>query len=150
MKSSEIEAIAQNPHPLLDTLRGARGMVFQRSNLFRRDLQYGLWRYLHHDQSRFPYHQMEQFTDDLIARWIEAGVVRQVGRQSYELLLDEYRTPSTIAVEPEKETSGEAPPSRQPVAGSSDDTERQARIAELQRKMAEAKARKSGDATDGS
>lgn len=153
MKDQTIRTLIDNPRPLLDTLRGPRGVVFRRSNLFRRDLQYGLWRFLNRDQSKYPYHKMELLSDELIRGWIGKGVIREIDRQTYELLLQEYQTASLPGDarnddEPRKAQSGET--SSQASTGqavpSQSEEEKQRKLAELQRKMAEAKAKREAGA----
>jgi hypothetical protein len=151
MADPNISALVANPRPLLDTMQGSRGVVFQRSNLFLRDLQYGLWRYLNRNQTKYPYEDMEHLTDDLIDQWIAKGVVRRIDNKSVELLLSEYGPAPAAETTPEPakedhgpaqaEAAAPAQPSVPPTSGD-DAAAKQARIAELQRKMAEAKARR--------
>ncbi len=149
MKDQNIQTLIDNPRPLLDTLQGPRGVVFRRSNLFRRDLQYGLWRYLNRDQSKYPYHKMELLSDELIKGWIGGGVIREIGRQTYELLLTEYQTPTASGAAPAEpagsESARDVSASTPEVASAPpvpSEEEKQRKIAELQRKMAEAKAKR--------
>lgn len=93
---------------------------------------------------------MEALSEVLIQGWIARGVVREIGRQTYELLLEGYETPgSGMQAEPPGATSktstgadhGHSQTPDKPVDTSkSSDDEKQRRTEALRQKMTEAKA----------
>jgi hypothetical protein len=149
MEHTEIKAIKSNPTSFLEFLRANRYPVYHKSNIFFRDFQYGLWRYLHENQSKVPYADMEKVTNDLITDWEWRGLLKRVNRQSFELNMPEFATVpgEGTAGEPEAPKGKPAPASgpaakQAPAASAADDPEKAAKLAELQAKMAAAKAKR--------
>jgi len=142
MNDNLLTQLAKDPRPLLKSMQGPRGTVFRKSNMFRRDLQYGLWRYLDRNQTKVPYHDMETVTDRLVESWIANGIVRRIDSRSVELLLEEYQTPSPAAAADEQPHAAPQTSTESAAEVPDEQAGRDAKIAELQRRMAEARAKR--------
>jgi hypothetical protein len=158
MEHTEIKAIKSNPTSFLEFMRANKYPVYHKSNLFFRDFQYGLWRYLKENQSKVPYADMEKVTNELVTDWEWRGLLKRVNRQSFELNMPEFTTVpgQGTAGEPEAPKGKPAPASgpaatQAPAAqaAAADDPEKAAKLAELQAKMAAAKAKREADAAGG-
>ena len=90
MAHPDITTVKADPRRLLDFLRENRYAVYHRSNIFFRDFQYGLWRYLKRDQTKVPYADMENVAAEVIEAWERQGTIRRIDRQSFELNMPEY------------------------------------------------------------
>lgn len=158
MEHTEIKAIKSNPTSFLEFLRANRYPVYHKSNLFFRDFQYGLWRYLKENQSKVPYADMEKVANEVITDWEWRGLLKRVNRQSFELNMPEFATIPGVGTEGEPEApKGKPAPASGPAATQApaatpvapDDPEKAAKMAELQAKMAAAKAKREAEAGGG-
>jgi len=149
MEQSGISVVKSDPRRFLDFLKSNRYAVYHRSNIFFRDFQYGLWRFLKENQTKISYADMERLTADVVADWEEKGMLKRINRQSFELNMPEY---SLAIPASQNGTSVTEPPKGKPVPASgpaakqapaaTDDPEKAAKLAELQAKMAAAKAKR--------
>jgi hypothetical protein len=149
MKDSSLHIAKSEPKRFLDFLRRNRYEVYHRSNLFFRDLQYGLWRFLQESQSKVSYADMERLTKELVDDWEGKGMLKRINRQSFELNMPEYVVVVPTAEAGMKETEppkGKPAPASGPAAteapAATDDPDRAAKLAELQARMAAAKAKR--------
>ncbi len=147
MKHSAIDIVKSEPERFLDFLRSKRYGVYHRSNLFFRDIQYGLWRFLQENQSKLSYADMERLTQEVVDDWEHKGMLKRINRQSFELNMPDYLTPAPVAQEkkdagtPKKRPVPPSAPAGDAARPSADDAEKAAKIAELQARMAAAKAK---------
>ncbi len=147
MARFDVSQIKDQPTQLLDFLKEKRYGIFHRSNIFFRDFQYGLWRYLQKDQAKVPYMKIEELAREVIADWESKGIMKRIDRQTFELNMPAYSLidPATLAAQetaaPEAKKAAAATPA---AATGAADPEKAAKIAELQAKMAAAKAKREG------
>jgi hypothetical protein len=154
------------PEEFFGFLQANRYPVYHKSPIFFRDLQYGLWRFLQQDQAKVSYADVERFAHEIIDVYQKKGILRKINRQTFELVMPEFTTvfessaPATAAAPKGKPAPASGPAANQAPAASSVQNmsaaemkaqadasgmsaeEKSAKIAELQRKMAEAKARR--------
>jgi hypothetical protein len=150
MELSEIKAVKSDPRRLLQFMKDNRYGVYHKSNIFFRDFQYGLWRYLNRDQVKIPYAKMESLTKEVIDQWELMGILKRVNRQSFELNMPEFTAVSAAIEEGKTETEppkgkpapASGPAATQAPAATEVDPEKAAKLAELQAKMAAAKAKR--------
>ncbi len=150
MEHTDVKGVKKDPTLLLDFLKSNKYAVYHRSNIFFRDFQYGLWRYLRENQTKVPYADMEKVTKDVIDAWESRGLLKRVNRQSFELNMPEYITIWPTAEDGKNETEppkGKPAPAsgpaatQPPAATEASDAEKEAKLAELKAKMAAAKAK---------
>ena len=149
MRSSAIHIVKSEPKRFLDFLRQNRYEVYHRSNLFFRDIQYGLWRFLQENQSKVPYADMERLAKEVVDDWERKGMLKRINRQSFELNMPEYLTTVPAA---EAAPAGTEPPKGKPAPASgpaatqppaaTDDPEKEAKLAALQARMAAARTKR--------
>lgn len=148
MARFDVSQIKDQPTQLLDFLKENRYGIFHRSNIFFRDFQYGLWRFLRKDQAKVPYAKIEELAREVIADWESKGIMKRIDRQSYELNMPAYSLidPATLAAQeaPAPVAQKAAAPGAPAAAAGAADPEKAAKIAELQAKMAAAKAKREG------
>lgn len=159
MAKLEVNAVKTDPRIFLDFLKANKYSVYHKSNIFFRDFQYGLWRYLKGSQSKIPYADMESVTLDVVTDWEKKGILKRVNRQSFELNMPEYAIVGATAEDGKVETEppkGKPAPASGPAANqepaateatgaspaSGTDPDKAAKIKELQEKMAAAKAKR--------
>lgn len=143
MAHPDITTVKADPRRLLDFLRENRYAVYHRSNIFFRDFQYGLWRYLKRDQTKVPYADMENVAAEVIEAWERQGTIRRIDRQSFELNMPEY-----VMVWPAREPRpDETTTAAAETPAAQGDPDREATIAAMRRKMADAKARREAGET---
>lgn len=92
MSLPDISDITANPRPFFEFLRRQDYPVFHKSNLFFRDIQYGLWRFLGRDQVRLPYAQMEQAARQVVEELVRRGILKPIGQRNFELNMPEFVT----------------------------------------------------------
>lgn len=154
MKNTALHIVKSEPKRFLEFLRQNRYEVYHRSNLFFRDIQYGLWRYLQENQSKVSYADMERLAKEVVDEWERQGTLKRINRQSFELNMPEYLTVVPAAEAGKEETEppkgkpapASGPAANQPPAASdaaaADDPEKAARLAALQERMAAARAKR--------
>jgi hypothetical protein len=136
MGHPDISAVKTDPRRFLDFLRKNRYAVYHRSNLFLRDFQYGLWRYLKENRTKISYAEMEKVAREVIDAWEQQGTIRRIDHQSFELNMPEY-----VMVWPTKETPATEPATTTETARPAD-PDREATIAAMRAKMAAARAKR--------
>lgn len=148
---SEIEALKADPRLFLEFLRGHSYPVYHRSNLFFRDLQFGLWRYLGRDQTRAPYAEIERLTAEVVAEFERRGILKRINRQSFELNMPEYLARVTLAEDRRRSTEppkGKPAPAtgpaetEPPAATDASEEEKRARNAAIRAEREAARARR--------
>jgi hypothetical protein len=144
--------VKTHPEEFFTYLKNNRYPVFFRSPIFFRDFQYGLWRYLQANSVWFSYKKIEKIAREVIDAYETRGLVRKIDPMNYELQMPEFLTPPPATPEPAtpaaKPAAAPAPPApadgvpSAAVSATVDD--KAAKLAELQAKMAAAKAAKEG------
>jgi len=86
--------------------------LFHLSNVFFRDLHYGVMSYLEWKDKPLHYPEAEELTRQLIGRLESDGVLKNVGRQAFVLHYPDFKKPSVKLVAPAKP----APPAAKPTA----------------------------------
>ncbi|MDB5033731.1 MAG: hypothetical protein JWQ98_972 [Chlorobi bacterium] len=171
MEHLDVRTVKKDPKPFLDFMKSNRYEFYHKSNIFFRDFQYGLWRYLKESQTKVSYADMEKVTKEVIDAWENRGLVKRINRQTFELNMPEYYA-GEFYVEPVQEApkpkpapaapaakapaAPAAPAAATPAAAASGaapklhvppgtDPEKAAKIAELQARMAAAKAKREAE-----
>lgn len=152
MEQSGINVVKSDPRRFLDFLKSNKYAVYHRSNIFFRDFQYGLWRFLKENQTKVSYADMERLAGDVVADWEGKGMLKRINRQSFELNMPEYSLGGVPTAEDgmteTAPSKGKPAPASGPAAtqapAATDDPEKAAKLAELQAKMAAAKAKREG------
>jgi|GEM_PF-778673 len=161
MEHSDVGSVKSDPKLFLDFLKEHRYAVYHKSNIFFRDFQFGLWRFLKENQTRVSYAEMERVAREVLDAWEHQGTIRKINRQSFELTMPEYLTVWPTAgfggsvgttPAPSKEKPAPSPPSVAPAARpesttaapATDDGDKEAKIAAIRAKMAAAKAGREG------
>lgn len=160
MNQAGVNFVKFNPEQFFAFLRENNYPVYYRSPIFFRDFQYGLWRFLQESQTKVAYADIERIARDVIDDFEKRGLVRKISRQNYELQMEEFTTvfptmsytaePTAPAkpipaAKPAAAPAAAAPAAPAPAAAAGTPEEEKARkIAELQAKMAAAKAAKEG------
>jgi hypothetical protein len=138
MAHPDITAVKTEPRRFLDFLRKNRYAVYHRSNLFFRDFQYGLWRYLKENRTKISYAEMEKVAREVIDAWERQGTIRRIDHQSFELNMPEY-----VMVWPAKEAPAKEARATEPAATTGTaDPDREATMAAMRAKMAAARAKR--------
>lgn len=166
MNQAGVNFIKFHPEQFFAFLKENNYPVYHRSPIFFRDFQYGLWRFLQESQTKVSYSEVERMARDVIEDFESRGLVRKISRQNYELQMPDFITvwptaeDGKVATAPPQgkpaPASGPAAtqaPAATPVTGSVSAApatagDKDARIAELKAKMAEARQRREAGITE--
>jgi hypothetical protein len=171
MSQAGINFARYYPDQFLAYLRAINIPVYHKSNIFFRDFQFGLWKFMHESQTKVSYADMEKVARELAESYAEQGIFRKINRQAFELNMPSFAAagPATAAAaappkgKPAPAVAAAAAPAAGATAGGGSSAagttladsvaaasaaaamsteDKAAKIAEVQRKMAEAKARR--------
>lgn len=98
---NDIELFRQKQKEFLSFLK-ARYLVFHASNVFFRDLHYGVMTFLELNGRKHPYSTTEQLTEKVVASLVEQGILLKVANQAYVLNYPEFRKPPVKPAAPVK------------------------------------------------
>ena len=85
-----------NPEVLLSFMKKTRKPVFHKSNIFFRDVQYALRDYFDRVENvTITTPEAERMAHEVVELYIERGLLREVGNQSYLLDMPEFATPKS-------------------------------------------------------
>jgi hypothetical protein len=85
MAQPDVSAVIRNPIGFLEFLKDNRYPVIHKSNIFFRDFQYGLWKYLQKDQSKVPYSDVERLAMQVVDDYKRKGILKEVDARTFEL-----------------------------------------------------------------
>jgi len=88
--TSPVHIIIQNDGEFLRFLR-SKYPVFDKSNVFFRDLQYGVMGYLHERGIKVRLTKAEEIAREVIKEFERRGILRQVNQQGWLLAYPEFR-----------------------------------------------------------
>ena len=113
--SKETEEIRQHSKDVLQFLK-ARYPLFHQSNIFFRDVHYGVREYLEKKGMKVGYGAAEGIAREFIRDLEGQGVLIPIDRQTWTLNYPDFRTPPVKAPEPAKPAPKPpvAPPQGQP------------------------------------
>jgi hypothetical protein len=92
MSQAGINFVKYYPDRFLAYLKANDYPVYHKSNIFFRDFQYGLWKFLKENQTKVSYEQMERIAREIAEAYEEQGIFRKINRQSYEVNLPAFAT----------------------------------------------------------
>lgn len=84
--------------------------MYHQSNIFFRDIQFGLQTYLRERGVKAGYGPAERVAREFVERMVRQNIFIPIDRQSWVLNFPDYRTPQTKAPAPAK------PPAKAPAA----------------------------------
>lgn len=90
----DISVLTEEPETLLNFMREMRKPVFHNSNVFFRDIQYSIRDFFEAEEGKsITIPEAERLAAEVIAAFMEQGVLRQVNVQSFVLNHTGYITP---------------------------------------------------------
>jgi hypothetical protein len=89
-----LAALVPDKHHFLRFLK-TRFQLCHLSNIFFRDVQYGLMAYVQESGSRLAYGRAEELAVELVKKLAAAGILRAIMPGSWMLNFDEFRKQST-------------------------------------------------------
>jgi hypothetical protein len=92
MSQAGINFVKYYPDRFLAYLKANDYPVYHKSNIFFRDFQYGLWKFLKENQTKVSYEKMEGIAREIAEAYEEQGIFRKINRQSYEVNLPAFAT----------------------------------------------------------
>lgn len=104
--------LRESKKDLLQFLK-AKYSLFHLSNVFFRDLHYGVTAYLSWKRSAPRYTEAEELTKRLVADWTSEGLLREVGNQAFVLNYPEFKKPPVKPAAPAKPAAKPAAPAAQ-------------------------------------
>lgn len=93
--------IIRNQKEFLNHLR-SKFHLYHNSNVFYRDLHYGVMEYLQRENIKHGYTETEAITSYLINDFIEKGIFRQIDSRTWMVNYPEFKKISTKAQPPSK------------------------------------------------
>jgi hypothetical protein len=87
-----VQTITNSPIEFLNYLR-TKFPLFHMSNVFYRDLMYGVRDYLAKRNSKVGFTQAEAITHEVIANFEKRNLLRRVNAQGWVLMYPEFTTP---------------------------------------------------------
>ena len=110
----ELEKVLSNRQEVLNFLK-SRFPIYHLSNVFFRDLQYGVMAYLEGKGMKVSYRHAEMIARRFVEDLERAKLLKPVDRQSWTVEYPEFRTPQRKAAAPAKPAA--TAPAVQRVAG---------------------------------
>jgi len=86
------ERFEKEQKEFLNFLRG-KFNLFHQSNVFFRDIHYGVMAYLEMKNLRTPYAKAEQLTREIVAGLQKKGIFRTIDLQTFTLIYPEFKKP---------------------------------------------------------
>lgn len=96
-----LEFLRESKKDFLQFLKG-KYSLYHLSNVFFRDLHYGVSSYLSWKRSAPRYTEAEELTRRLVAEWVAEGLLREVGNQAFVLNYPEFKKPPVKPAAPAK------------------------------------------------
>ena len=93
--TQHVQIITNSPIEFLNYLR-AKFPVFHMSNVFFRDLVYGVTEYLGKRNVKIGFTQAEAITHEVIANFEKRNMFRRVNPQGWVVMYPEFTTPKTV------------------------------------------------------
>jgi hypothetical protein len=116
-QTNETEVVRANSKDVLEFLK-ERYPLYHLSNIFFRDVHYGVREYLEKKGMTLGYVPAEGVAREFIHELEGQGILTRVDRQTWTLHYPEFQTPQAKAPEPVKQgPKSPAPPPKDPVGG---------------------------------
>jgi hypothetical protein len=92
--STHAQSIISRDREFLQFLR-SRFHLYHASNVFFRDLHYGVMSYLEQQKLAQNYVTAEEITREVIAHFEKSGILKPLNERTWVLMLEEFRAVST-------------------------------------------------------
>ena len=90
--------VEQDIPQFLEYLKG-RYKVFHLSNIFFRDMHYGIWGYLEHHGMRLRYHEAEEAAREVIGLLEKKGILKPLDSRTWVLMYTKFkRAPARLTL----------------------------------------------------
>ncbi|GJQ20608.1 MAG: hypothetical protein HBSIN02_09630 [Bacteroidia bacterium] len=93
--------LRESKKELLNFLK-ARYSLYHLSNVFFRDIQYGVSAFLEWKSRKPRYSEAEALAQRLVADWVAEGILEMISTQAFVLKYPEFKKPSTKPAVPAK------------------------------------------------
>lgn len=100
--------LTDNQKEVLSFLK-TRYHLYHLSNVFFRDIHYGVMAYLEWKGMPGGYAQTEKVAEALVEKYVHAGILKQVDRNAYVLIYPEFKKPPVKPAAPAKPAVAAAP-----------------------------------------
>lgn len=111
------QILVNNKKEFLTFLK-SRYSLYHLSNVFYRDLHYGLMAFLKWRNTSVSYAEGEELTNKIVAAWESEGLLKKIDRQAFLLQYPEFKKPPVKAAAPAKPAA--KPSTAQPAKPASD------------------------------
>lgn len=91
-----IEKFEKEQKEFLSFLKG-KFNLFHQSNVFFRDIHYGVMAYLEMKNLKTPYARAERLTREIVAALQQKGIFRAIDHQTFTLIYPEFKKPAVKA-----------------------------------------------------
>jgi hypothetical protein len=111
-------ALLQESRKELLSFLKSKYALYHLSNVFFRDLQYGIAAFLDWKMQKPRYSEAEELARQLVDTWVSEGILKTIGNQAYVLNYPEFRKPPVKPAAPAK-PAPQAKPTQTPASAAS-------------------------------